>query len=344
MPTLYVTRPGAVVRRAASGLVVTTDRQQENGRIKRKTLAELQPHRVDAIGMIGRAHMTTDATHLCLEKGIAVSWFSAGGRLRGRLVPPGSKTAEARLAQYGLTRTPDAALELCRTFISTKLRNGAAVLSALRGNRPGRPSLGEAIRSLRKSADRSGRAGAAETLLGLEGDGAKTYFAALGGCFTSDITFSARVRRPPPDPANALLSFGYVLLANRLAGLLEAKGLDPYVGFLHAVRSGRPSLALDLIEELRHPIVDRFVLRICNRRQIRPDHFEPDPKRPGGINLNREALGIFFTAWEKLMRSEVAGSPEGRTTQETLCRQVDRMAAHVRHGDPYLPFALPEKA
>ena len=343
MPTLYVTRPGAVVRRAASGLVVTADRQQENGKVKRKTLAELQPHRVDAIGMVGRAHMTTDATHLCLEKGISVSWFSAGGRLRGRLVPPGSRTAETRLGQYALTRTPDAALELCRLFISTKLRNGAAVLSALRGNRPGQPALGEAIRGLRKSADRAGRVDAAETLLGIEGDAAKTYFSALGACFTGDIGFASRVRRPPPDPANALLSFGYVLLANRVASLLEAKGLDPYVGFLHAVRSGRPSLALDLIEEFRHPIVDRFVLRICNRRQIRPEHFGPDPNRPGGVNLSRDGLSRFFTAWEKLMRSELPGSPDRLSVEGTLCCQVDLMAAHVRHGDPYLPFDLPEK-
>ncbi len=343
MPTLYVTRPGAVVRRTASALVVTADRETENGKTKRETLAELQPHRLEAVGIVGRAHMTTDATHLCLDQGISVTWFTAGGRLKGRLVPPKSKTAETRLAQYALSANPDAALELSRAFVSTKLRNGAAVLSVLRGNRPGQPALGKAIRRLRKAADRAQREDSKESLLGVEGDAAKTYFAALGPCFSGAIRFKSRVRRPPPDPANALLSFAYVLLANRVAGLLEAQGLDPYVGFLHAVRSGRPSLGLDLIEELRHPVVDRFVLRICNRGQIGPRHFQPDPRRAGGVNLNRDGLSLFFTAWEKLMRRPLPGAPDGLTTEETLCTQVELMAAHVRHGDPYLPFTLPEK-
>jgi CRISPR-associated protein Cas1 len=343
MPTLYVTRPGAVVRRAASALVVTADRETGGGATKRETLAELQPHRLEAIGIVGRSHMTTDATHLCLERGISVTWFTAGGRLKGRLVPPTSRTAETRLAQYALSANPDAALELSRAFISTKLRNGAAVLSVLRGNRPREPALGKAIRYLRKAADRAQRMDGKESLLGIEGDAAKTYFAALSHCFTGPIAFTSRVRRPPPDPANALLSFAYVLLANRVAGLLEARGLDAYVGFLHAVRSGRPSLGLDLIEELRHPVVDRFVLRVCNRRQLRPEHFQPDPRRAGGVNLNRDGLNRFFTAWEKLMRSELPGAPGHLTTEATLRLQVELLTAHLRHGHPYLPFTLPEK-
>lgn len=342
MPALYVTRPGSVVRRSASSLLVTADATTASGATKRETLAQLQPHLVEAIGLVGRSHITSEATRLCLERGIAVSWFARSGRLEGRLVPAMSRTAQLRLEQYALMRD-SAAADLCSTFISAKLRNGAAVVSALRSNRPRQPPLGKAIRYLRDAASRAVRTTDKDVLLGIEGDAAKTYFSAYGACFTGEIRLASRVRRPPPDPANSLLSFSYVLLANRVASLLEARGLDPYVGFLHTVRSGRPSLALDLIEELRHPLVDRFVLRVCNRRQLGSEHFEPDPQRFGGVRLSREGLRRFFVAWERLLKSPIVGAREASTADEVLRQQVDLMAAHVRRGDAYVPFMLPEK-
>jgi len=265
MPTLYVTEPGAVVRRSVASLVVTVKRRRVDGTGRREEeLAEVEPHRLEMIGLIGRAHITSDATRLCLEKGIAVSWFTRGGDFVGRLVPEISRTADLRLAQYRLAHDGDAALALSRAVVGAKLRNAAAVLSALRANRPGRTTLGQAIHDLRVSAARCAEAKAVDVLMGIEGDGARVYFGALGDCFSGEISFGVRARRPPPDPANALLSFGYVLLGNMLASLLEARGFDPYLGFFHTVRSGRPSLALDLLEELRHPLVDRLVVRVCN--------------------------------------------------------------------------------
>ena len=176
-------------------------------------------------------------------------------------------------------------------------------------------------------------------LLGYEGDAARRYFAGLRLGFTGAIGFDGRARRPPPDPANALLSFGYVLLANVLASLLEACGFDPYLGFMHAVRSGRPSLALDLLEELRHPVVDRFVLRVCNRGQLRPEHFETDAER-GGVRLTRAGMRIFFRTWEAFMDAPLPGIGEEMAPEELLRRQVDRLAAHVRDRAPYQPLLL----
>ena len=286
--------------------------------------------------------MTADATRLCLDRGITVAWLGRDGRLNGRLVPRLSGTAEVRLSQYLLAQNGDASLDLSRVFISAKLRNGAAHLSALRSNRPGRPALGRAIRYLREASARAARADSKEVLLGIEGDAAKNYFAGLAECFEGEIAFQTRLRRPPPDPANALLSFGYVLLASRMAGLLEARGLDPYVGFLHAMRSGRPSLALDLIEELRHPVVDRFTVRLCNRRQLRPEHFEADEERPGGVRLGQQGMRRFLAAWEEFIYSPVPGDRRHRSGQDLLSSSADRMAAQVRHGDAYAPYLLAE--
>src|SRR5262249_17738051 len=147
-------------------------------------------------------------------------------------------------------------------------------------------------------------------LLGLEGSGARAYFQALSAAFLGDIGFTGRAHRPPPDPANALLSLAYTLLTNALAGLLEARGLDPRMGFFHEVHGARPRLALDLVEEFRHPVADRFVLRLCNLRIMRPELFEPDPEHAGGVRLTRPAYRRFFQEWEKFLREPLRENEE----------------------------------
>lgn len=342
MPTLYVTEPGAVVRRRSGSLVVTLDEDvggAEPARRKRRELLEVEPHRVELIALVGRAHVTSNATRFCLERGIAVAWFRRNGDFIGRLVPELSRTADLRLSQFRIADDERRALPLARRFVAAKLNNAVAVLSALRSNRPGTANLGDAIAGLAATAARIEDASGRDMLLGLEGDAARTYFSGLRAGFGGDMTFAGRARRPPPDPVNALLSFGYVLLANALASLLEARGFDPYLGFMHAVRSGRPSLALDLMEELRHPVVDRFVLRVCNLRRIRPGHFEDDPER-GGVRLTREGLKKFFAAWEAFMDAPLAGLREDISAEAAIRRQVDRLASHVRRRDAYPPLLL----
>ncbi len=342
MLTLYVTEPSAVVRRTAGSITVTLDEDPDGtGPLpeRRRRLLEVEPHRLELIALVGRAHITLDATRLCLEQGIAVAWFRRNGDFVGRLVPELSRTADLRLAQFRLADDEHQALPLAQTFVAAKLHNAAGVLAALRSNRRNEPTLGRAITKLKAMAATVAQAPTREALLGFEGDAARRYFAGFKLGFTSDIRFVSRARRPPPDPANALLSFGYVLLANALASLLEARGFDPYLGFMHTVRSGRPSLALDLLEELRHPVVDRFVLRVCNLRQLRPAHFEADSAR-GGVRLTRDGMHIFFRAWEAFMDAPLPGIAENIAPENLIRRQADRLAAHVRQRDPYKPLLL----
>ena len=342
MTTLYVTQPGAVVRRSVGSIVVTCDKDPDGAGPKperRHRLIEVEPHRLELIALVGRAHITSAATYFCLEQGIAVAWFRANGDFVGRLVPELSRTADLRLAQFRMVANEQEALPLAQTFVSAKLYNAAEVLSALRSNRRGEPALGRAISKLKAMAEMASEAPSRGVLMGFEGDAARRYFAGLQLGFNGDIGFTSRARRPPPDPANALLSFGYVLLANALASLLEARGFDPYLGFMHVVRSGRPSLALDLLEELRHPVVDRFVLRVCNLRQLRPGHFGSDPER-GGVRLTRDGLRTFFRAWEAFMDAPLPGTREKIPPEDLLRRQADRLAAHVRGHEPYRPLLL----
>ena len=342
MPTLYVTEPRSVVRRSVGSVVVTLNEDPDGpGPLpeRQRRLLEVEPHRLELIALVGRVHITADALQLCLEQGIAVAWLQANGNFMGRLVPELSRTADLRLAQFRMADDEPQALALAQTFVAAKLHNAVGLLTALRSNRRSQPALGRAIGELRAMADTVAQATSREVLLGYEGDAARRYFAGLRLGFTGAIGFAGRARRPPPDPANALLSFGYVLLANVLASLLEACGFDPYLGFMHAVRSGRPSLALDLLEELRHPVVDRFVLRVCNRGQLRPEHFETDAER-GGVRLTRAGMRIFFRTWEAFMDAPLPGIGEEMAPEELLRRQVDRLAAHVRDQAPYQPLLL----
>ena len=342
MPTLYVTEPRSVVRRSVGSVVVTLNEDPDGpGPLpeRQRRLLEVEPHRLELIALVGRVHITADALQLCLEQGIAVAWLQANGNFMGRLVPELSRTADLRLAQFRMADDEPQALALAQTFVAAKLHNAVGLLTALRSNRRAQPALGRAIGELRAMADTVSQVTSREVLLGYEGDAARRYFAGLQLGFTGAIGFAGRARRPPPDPANALLSFGYVLLANVLASLLEACGFDPYLGFMHTVRSGRPSLALDLLEELRHPVVDRFVLRVCNRGQLRPEHFETDAER-GGVRLTRAGMRIFFRTWEAFMDAPLPGIGTEMSPEELLRRQVDRLAAHVRDQAPYQPLLL----
>ena len=342
MPTLYVTEPRSVVRCSVGSVVVTRNEDPDGpGPLpeRQRRLLEVEPHRLELIALVGRVHITADALQLCLEQGIAVAWLQANGNFMGRLVPELSRTADLRLAQFRMADDESQALALAQTFVAAKLHNAVGLLTALRSNRRAQPALGQAIGELKAMIDTVAQATSREKLLGFEGDAARRYFAGLRLGFTGVIGFDGRARRPPPDPANALLSFGYVLLANVLASLLEACGFDPYLGFMHAVRSGRPSLALDLLEELRHPVVDRFVLRTCNRGQLRPEHFETDTER-GGVRLTRAGMRIFFRTWEAFMDAPLPGIGEEMSPEEVLRRQVERLAAHVRGRAPYQSLIL----
>lgn len=223
-------------------------------------------------------------------------------------------------------------------IVAAKIGNASAIITAVRSNRPGNQAFGTAISYLESLKQRAKTATAQDKLLGIEGEAARRYFQAFGMAFNGPITFSGRVRRPPTDPANALLSFGYTLLTNLMVSLLEARGFDPYFGALHSVRSGRPSLALDMIEELRHPVVDRFVLRICNRRELLDTDFED--KGDKGLRLTKDGLRRFLHKWESYLDAPLAGVKEQFSVERVIQRQVERLAAYVRGTEPYMPFRI----
>ncbi|MFC7332648.1 CRISPR-associated endonuclease Cas1 [Rhodocista pekingensis] len=346
MTTLYVTVPGAIVRTESGSLSVwievqADDAGPDDGPIRRKRLTSIEPHRLETLVLLGQTALTPNAMRLCMAHRITVALLDGGGNLAARVVPPEARTADLRLHQYTLHHTPEERLIRARGVVAAKLHNAAEVLRAVRSNQSN-PDIARAIAEVERTAGTVADALTPETLLGIEGNGARQYFAGLRAAFVGDIRFTGRAQRPPPDPANSMLSFGYVLLGNRIAGLLEARGIDPCLGFFHALRPGRPSLALDLLEELRHPVVDRLVLRLCNLRMLKPDMFEPDAERPGGVRLTVEGRRTFLEEWEAQLARPLReqGTPSGQRldVHRLIQRQVDRLVADLRGGEPYRPF------
>jgi len=343
LPLLYVTEPGAVIRRAGGSLVVTLDSEADGDPATppgtRTTLLEVEPHRLEGIVAFGRVHVTREALFLCVEQGIAVAWTTAGGKAIARVVPPDARMADLALAQYRAHEEPARHLSLARGIVQAKILNAAEVLEDIQSNVPGDARLSDAIAGLKVGAVRASAAETAESLLGIEGTGARTYFGAWGAGLRPPFAFLGRRRRPPPDPVNALLSLGYVLLGQRIEGALHARGLDPGIGFFHELRPGRPSLALDLLEELRHPLVDRCVQRACNLQVLSPSDFEDDPEDTGGVRLTRPGLKAFLEAWEKTLAQPLRElGCEPIAADRLIQRQVDRIAADLRGGNSYRPF------
>lgn len=330
MPTLYVTQPNTVVRVSGDTLRVTAG-HRDGG--KDEEILRVECHRLENVLVFGRVHVTADALRHCLAKGIGISFFSKNGKFLGQCTPPRALSADLPWRQLQMLGNPARRLAFAKFFIAAKVQNSRTVLQGLRSNYPA-AEISAAIKSLGAVLEKVKKASGNEELLGIEGNAAKIYFAAFPAVFRGEIAFSARRQHPAPDPANALLSFAYVILGNKIAGMLQGRGLLPDVGNFHELRAGRASLALDMLEEFRAAVVDRFVLRLCNLRIMRPEMFMPDDG--GGVRLESAAQKVFFAEWEKWLNQPLRGGEA--TVLKTLEKQINLYAAALRRKSVYRPF------
>ncbi|MBI4576711.1 MAG: CRISPR-associated endonuclease Cas1 [Planctomycetes bacterium] len=249
--------------------------------VKRANVAVRQV-RVQDVGqvvLLGPIEITSHAIAGCLRRGIDVVFLTGAGRYRGRLVGPPSRNAPLRLAQFRAAADPAAALGLARGIVRGKVHNQRNLL--LRVQRTLRDdSVADALSGMRRLGERIDAAAGLDVLRGLEGQAAALYFGVFGKTLRNPaFSFSVRTRRPPRDPVNACLSFGYTLLGVVTESIVLGAGFDPLIGFFHQPDYGRPSLVLDVIEEFRPLVVDHLVIRLVNRRQLAPEDFEhPAPR------------------------------------------------------------------
>jgi CRISPR-associated protein Cas1 len=274
-----------------------------------------------------------------LEAGVGLTFITRSGRLRGRLLPPVSKNIPARQAQYAAAGDPAFCLKVSRGFVDGKLRNSRTL--AYRVARRLAISPSDELERLNQSIEGIEEAGDIPALMGLEGAGGRAYFAVWRQAFTGELRFERRTRRPPKDPINAMLGLGYSLLAQNLMTACEVVGLDPYDGFFHADKHGRPALALDLMEEFRAVVVDSVVQTLVNKRIVRADDFGPGPG--SGVYLNRRGLKRFFAQYSRRLNTQVTHPYYRRRLTYQQCFEVQaRLLRKVIEGelDDYPPFRV----
>lgn len=329
MATLYLTEQGSMIRKTSDRLVVMK---------KREVLAEIPCAKLETIFLYGSVQVSTQALAELLDNGIELAFFTLKGRLRGQLTPPKAKNVVLRMKQYELVSDKQRCLIHAKELVAAKIANAAAVLRRYRKNDPEAVAL-ESFQDLDAFQKRAGATRSLDELRGTEGAAAARYFAAMARLVPTGFEFTGRNRRPPRDPVNALLSFGYVLVGNELQALLDGMGFDPYLGFFHQLDYGRPSLALDLLEELRAPLIDRFSLGLLKLRKLAPADFESTPEK--GVVLTRDGLKTYFRAYEEELSRAIELEGQQLTFRQLFRRQAERLAASLVRGEPYRSFRWP---
>jgi CRISPR-associated endonuclease Cas1/CRISPR-associated protein Cas4 len=322
---LVVQRPGAQVGQRGGEFVVT---------IQREVVRKLPLHQVRAIYLYGAIQLTAQAAESCLEHNIDVAYFAASGRFLGLLRGLPASGVDARLGQARLFEEPFFRLKLARECIRAKISNQRTMLMR-NGDVPDR-----VLRLLAEARDATEDTCDLTELLGVEGAAASLYFEQFASMIKGaewKFDFAGRNRRPPRDPVNALLSLGYSILAKELAGVCHAVGLDPFLGFMHQPRYGRPALALDLMEEFRPLIADSVAITLVNRGEIDISDFI---RSATGTFLNEQGRRRFWEAWFRRIDTEVKHPEFGykmsyRRMLEVQARQLWRVVrgdAPTYHG------------
>ena len=314
--------------------------------------------KVDDVVVVGEVTMTSSAIHMLLEKNIEIHFLGYYGQFKGRLTPGLSKNSLVRMAQHRAHNDLCKRGELARRFVIGKLSNQRTMLQ--RSNRRQADPLfkqeieqiGGIIRRLSTLSTEVGttytlatgdtgiEGTPIETILGMEGAGSAAYFNCFGNMLSDQQqwAFAGRVKRPPTDPVNALLSYGYALLTSQVASAVQIIGFDQFIGYLHSSVYGRPALALDLMEEFRPIIVDSVVLTLLNNRMLSKDDFYVEL---GAYRLKNEPRKTFLTRFEERLNEEVTHPIFSYKVKYRRCIELQaRLLAKYLTGEinEYLPL------
>ena len=295
--TLFVTSEDIYLSLDGENVVANRDKQ---------VLARYPLHTLQNIVSFSYSGASPALMGACAEKGIALAFCTPKGRFLARVCGENTGNVLLRREQYRVADDPEKSCRIARNMIFGKLHNARwSVARTIRdhGMRVEKETLSNASKELQNLLPLVAEVTEPDTLRGLEGVGAATYFGVFDVMILNmkqDFFFHSRNRRPPLDRVNAMLSFAYSLLSHDCASALESAGLDAYVGFLHTDRPGRASLALDLLEELRPCMADRFVLTLINNRMLKPEDFQTQDS--GAVLLTDDGRRTFLKAWQEKKR------------------------------------------
>lgn len=341
---VYVLEPGAYLRKEGASLRVVKDSA---------VIDHIPAEGLKRLLLIGYVSLSGPVLDFLIRNRIETVFMTPSGRFRARLALDEHRHVELRRAQYLSLEKVDVSLTASRRIVAGKIENMKRFVQ-LRSRQYGSDSLRTAALQLKAIGDRTDASPSIDVVRGMEGAAARIYYGVFQELIRRDsFRFQGRNRRPPRDPVNAMLSFVYTLLTNEVLSAVKACGLDPYLGALHEVSYGRPSLACDLVEEYRVFLGDRFVLGIINRglvtetdfivRRQAPKTFvdeeEMKAKRP--VEMKPAISRTFIAAYEKMMAGIVYYEPRDQKVsyRQLIHQQARRFAEYMQDSENgYRPF------
>lgn len=293
--TLYITKQGSYLHKERETLVI---------KLGDEKLAQFPSLSIGNILCFGQVSVSPFLMGYCADEGVGIAFFTEYGRFLARVKGRQTGNVLLRRAQYRWADCSDKSVAVARLFVAAKIANSRNVLQRELRNHGEDLKLDEAVKRLKNSLRRVQYATSVPEIMGIEGEAASSYFAVFNQLLRgAGFSFNGRVRRPPTDPVNALLSFVYSLITQECISALYGVGLDPFVGFLHQDRPGRPSLALDLLEEFRAFWADRLVLTVINRKQIQLNDFITEAS--GAMRLKDDARKKLLTIYQERKQIEI---------------------------------------
>lgn len=329
MNNIYLMKQGSILRSSSEQIIIE---------YKGAILEKIPIIYIDRVLVFGNIQVTAQAISLLLEKDIDVTFLSLRGKLKGSLCANKSKNIYVRLAQFEKFKDMNFRLKLIKEVVRNKLLNQLKVIKKYSYIYP-EISLDSELFTINKIISSVDERFEINEIMGYEGAGSVAYFKFFSKIMRGDFIFEGRKMHPSPDPINAMLSLGYVMLTNELASLLESSSFDPYFGFFHGIRYGRQSLPLDIIEEFRQPFIDMFTLKLINKKIFTKKDFEVH--NDGSCNFIEDSLKKYFSLYDEYMNELTKDyNLEEKSRRGFLKRQVERLSDSVLTEYGYEAFLL----
>lgn len=324
MSVLYLKEQGAIVRKQGERVIVSKNTE---------TLLDIPVFQVENIALFGNVQLTSQAMHMLMEKGVDISHFTYSGKYLGHTAAEASRNIFLRFEQYGYYIDLEKRLRMARQIVANKIDNQITIIRNHRFDndydwKADVSRMNELSKTLPDKAT-------SNEILGVEGMCSQIYFRSFGQMIKGDFEFHGRNRRPPKDPINAVISLAYTFLTKEVMSSLDAESFETYLGFLHGIRYGRKSLALDMVEEFRQPAVDRLVMLLFGKRMLgQLDFGFPED---GGVTLTDDGFKKFCKEYERWMTG--ANSSAGENSFRLRIReQTAELKKAISQGIDYKPY------
>ena len=324
MAVIYIKEQGATVKKMNNRIIV------EKNRVK---IADIPVNSVTDISIMGNVQVTTQALHMLMEKGIDINYFTYSGKFLGQLGADSSKNIFLRFEQYARYQDLEARLKIARTIVANKIDNQIEVIRYFNWKDIDYDYQND-IKSIQEIKSSLFDKTTSNEIMGVEGSSSQIYYRSFGKMFRGDIRFEKRTRRPPRDPINVILSLGYTLLTKEIEASLESNVFEEYLGCLGGGRDRCKSLALDIVEEFRQPVIDRLVVRLFNLSSLNQFDFEQIDDQ---IILTEDGFQKLCCNYEKWM-NKPSHNKDSRSFRQIIKSQTDLLKKSIREKKDYTPY------